>query len=129
MAARPWPRRAGLHGLPGRHADSTEASIGVRTAGTVHHGDDPCNLGPTPRSRVDVQAPPQRPETVAHVEETGAEALGTRIEADPIVGDLEAQPATVLLDADDQRGAFPGVLGGVLDRFQTAEVHGRLYLS
>jgi hypothetical protein len=58
-----------------------------------------------------VEAPPKRPETVAHVEETGAEALGTRIEADPIVGDFEAQPAALLLDVDVYRGAFPRVLG------------------
>src|SRR5262249_25646071 len=67
----------------------------------------------------------ERADAVLEVEEPDAARLAGG-EAASVVGDLEDDPARLLPDAHGHGRVGPGVLRGIVDRFQAAEVDGRL---
>ena len=90
-----------------------------------------CPLTRVPRSGADsTRRLPRSAHTrnPTHVGEARAEAAAAGLEPAAVVGDVEGQAPAPLPDPQDERGPVPGVLAGVLDGFQAAEVDRRLDL-
>ena len=84
-------------------------------------------LVPCAGGRLHDDAAADRADPVAHVHEAVAALRARReVEAGAVVGDLEEQRAFFLVDGDPRLGALAGVLRRVLERFEAAEVDGRL---
>src|SRR5207237_5354932 len=90
-------------------------------------GDAPMDDSAASHETRDRQDAPDSVEAVGHPLQPGAVARGVRIEAAPVVLDLEHELAVRLPQPPAGRGPL-GVLPDVLHRLQHAEVHGGLYL-
>src|SRR5918994_6935762 len=77
--------------------------------------------------RGDRQPSSERSEAVLHVLQTEAADLGQR-ETGSVVDDPEGETSVLFGQRDRDADSAPAVLGGVLDGFQAAVVHGRLDL-
>ena len=76
--------------------------------------------------RVELDRPARDRKSIAHADEAATRRSGTRVEAGPVVPDLEAHVARVLPDLDRDARVRWAVLGCVLERFERREVDGRL---
>src|SRR5207248_2757225 len=79
--------------------------------------------------RLHSQHPADRSQAIAHVGEAGAVRLPVSFEAGAIIEDFEEQAAGILPDPHLRGCSVAGVLSGVLESFQAAEVDGRLDLG
>src|SRR6266576_2287068 len=73
----------------------------------------------------DLEAAAERREPVGHVPQARPHRGVVGVVTGPVVGHAEAQGAALVLNGDAGRRC-PGVLGGVLERLEAAEIHRRL---
>src|SRR3954454_7680521 len=81
---------------------------------------------PAAGRRLDLDMTPDGGEPVGEVGEAGARSGRGRVESRAVVLDGEPRPAVHLAETHADAGATAGVLGGVLQAFDAAEVDGRL---
>src|SRR6186997_1586100 len=84
--------------------------------------EDTDDAGAAARGGFHPQGPADGAEAVGHVDEAGAAGLGGGVEPGAVVADAEPEGAALLPGPDDRRGFRAGVLHGVLERLQAAEV-------
>ena len=89
--------------------------------------DPPSELHATTGGRVDRQRAAEDGDPFAHVREAGSRASSRLdVAADPVVDDRKAQLIMVPGELHLGMGVGAGMLAGVLESFQAAEVDGRL---
>ena len=103
---------------PGLHCRLTG---GARASGCAGRGAG-ADGGAASGDGVDAELAADGGDPVGHVGQPGSGAGAGAGEAGAVVGDLAGQPAGVVAQGDDDAGAVPSVLGGVVQRLQAAEV-------
>src|SRR5215472_4089732 len=109
---------------PGGASVSTPAGPVLMAAGTSAQRDLSRHRGALPGIRLHVQGAPEGAQAIGHVEESGAQPAALRVESLPVVGNLKSQCPGVFPHPQRDRGLPSGVLAGVLDRFNAAEIDG-----
>src|ERR671931_650924 len=128
------PRRQS-RGLPPTSPSQRSAPIASKRHGprradpSVAERDRPEDTGAFTGGRLDLHTPPDSTEPVTHIGEPRAGAALTDVEAGAVVRYLEQQSALLFPHPDGDRCPIARVLGGVLQRLEAAEVHGRLDLG
>src|SRR4029450_2764217 len=102
--------------------------VGGRTSASLNpNGDLPFDGRAGTGAGADGERPPQRGQTIRHVLEAAAERCRGAVEAPAVVADREHELPVVLVQAYRDLVRL-GVLGGVLQGLERAEVDGRLEL-
>ena len=99
-------------------------------ASQVGSGRVPVTVVPCPGCDRTVTVPPKAPRrSVMLTNPWPSPEADCGVEAGTVVADLEAENPVGLPDSDRDRRRLTGVLAGVLQCFQHAEVHGRLHVG
>src|SRR2546421_486734 len=109
MRRRPSSRRRPASSSSARPSRASERSISLDRSG-----------------RLSAYASADRAHAVPHVGEPRAARALARVEAFPVVDDLEHQAAFLFAEADRHARSLTRVLAGVLERLEAAEVDGGL---